>query len=76
MVTNLGAYPVAMVCSQVEQPVTEEVLCQKDEQFKVCFRELFPLDVPDVIDLPEDVLMSVKLKDELKPMITWTYSFL
>jgi hypothetical protein len=49
--------------------VTDEVLKRKDAQFKERFLDLFPPDIPDVCDLPEDVLMNIKLKDEIKPMV-------
>ena len=67
--SDLLLCPVAMICSCIEHLITEEVLWLKDEQFKECFCKLFLLDVPDVIDLPDKVLMSVKLKDDLKPMV-------
>ena len=35
--------------------------------------DLFPPDIPDVAELPEDILMNVKLRDELKPMVAQAY---
>ena len=54
--------------------MSEEVLHLKNGQFKIHFCELFPPDVPDVCDLPEDILMNVKLKDMIKPMVAHAYS--
>jgi hypothetical protein len=50
------------------------VLKQKDEKFKAQFKDLFPPDVPDFCDLLDDVLMNIKLRDKLKPMVACTYS--
>ena len=66
--------PIASVRSRMECLVTEEVLRRKDEQFKERFAELFPPDVPNVKDLPTDVLMNIRLKDEIKPMVAHAYS--
>ena len=46
----------------------------KDAEFKARYLDLFPPDVPDVAELPDDVLMNVKLRDELKPMVAKAYS--
>ena len=35
---------------------------------------MFPADIPDVCHLPEDVLMNIKLRDEIKPMVARAYS--
>jgi hypothetical protein len=60
----------------MEHLISEEVLCQKDKQFKIRFCELFSLDVPDICNLPHDVLMNIKLKNVIKPMVTRAYSCL
>jgi hypothetical protein len=48
----------------VEQLVTDEVLRQKDALFKEQFLELFPPNVPDVAELPEDVLINIKQRQD------------
>jgi len=48
----------------VEQLVTDEVLHQKDALFKEQFFELFPPNVPDVAELPEDVLINIKQRQD------------
>ena len=67
---------IAVIRTRMEHLVSEEVLHWKDEQFKICFCELFPLDVPNVCNLPDDVLMNIKLKDVIKPMVARAYSCL
>lgn len=66
--------PIAAIRTRMEQLVTKEVLRRKDEVFKERFLDLFPPDVPDVSELPDDVLMNIKLKDEIKPMVARAYS--
>jgi hypothetical protein len=50
--------------------VSEEVLKRKDALFKEQFLDLFPPDVPDVAELPDDILMNIKLKDEITVFFT------
>ena len=57
----------------MESLITAEVLKRKDELFKEKFKDLFPLDIPDICDLPDDVLMNVKFRDELKHMVGHAY---
>jgi len=66
--------PLAVVRGRIETLVSGEVLNRKDALFKERFVELFPPDVPDVCNLPNEVLMSIKLRDELKPMVARAYS--
>lgn len=66
--------PVAAVQTQVETLVSVEQLRLKDAKFKAKYLDLFPPDVPDVCELPDDVLMNIKLKEELKPMVARAYS--
>jgi hypothetical protein len=51
----------------------DEILKRKDTLFKEHFLNLFPQDVSDVAELPNDVLMNIKLHNELKPMVVHTY---
>ena len=57
---------VGAVRTRIELLITPE--------FKAHYLDLFPPDVPNVIELPDDVLMNIKLKDKLKPMIAHAYS--
>lgn len=66
--------PIAAVRTQIETLVTDEVLKRKSELFKQQFLNLFPPDIPDVCELPDEVLMNIKLRDELKPMVACAYS--
>jgi len=66
--------PIASIHTRIEHLVSEEELKSKDAAFKMQYLDLFPPDVPDVVDLPSDVLMNIKLKDELKPMVARAYS--
>src|SRR5882762_4668553 len=66
--------PLGVVHTRIEALVTGEQLRLKDAEFKAQYLDLFPPDVPDVVDLPNDVLMSVKLRDDLKPMVAQAYS--
>ena len=52
------------VQTYVEQLVTDEVLHQKDALFKEQFLELFPPNVPDVAELPKDVLINIKQRQD------------
>jgi len=53
----------------IEALVTKEQLRLKDAEFKAQYLDLFPLGIPDVMELPDNVLMNIKLKDDLKPMV-------
>ena len=66
--------PIAAIRAWMEHLMSEEVLRLKDDQFKTRFCELFPPDVPDVCDLLDDILMNIKLKDMIKPMVARAYS--
>jgi len=66
--------PLAAVRTRIETLISEEVLKRKDALFKEHFSDLFPPDVPNVCDLPNEVLMSIKLRDDLKPMVAHAYS--
>jgi Reverse transcriptase (RNA-dependent DNA polymerase) len=63
-----------VVRTRIETLVTDEVLKRKSELFKQQFLDLFPPDIPDVCELPDEVLMNIKLHDELKPMVARAYS--
>ena len=65
--------PIAAIQDHVQSLVTEEQLRLKDAKFKDHYLDLFPPDIPDVAKLPEDILMSIKLRDKLKPMVAWAY---
>ena len=66
--------PVGVVRTRIESLVTQEQLRLKDAEFKAQYLDLFPPDVPNVTELLDDVLMNIKLKDELKPMVARAYS--
>ena len=66
--------PITVVRDRIESSVTQEQLRLKDAEFKACYLDLFPPDVPDVAELPDDILMNIKLRDELKPMVAKAYS--
>ena len=66
--------PVAVIHTHVKMLVLLEQLRLKDAEFKAQYLDLFPPDVPDICELPEDILMNIKLKEELKPMVADTYS--
>jgi hypothetical protein len=68
-----GTCPIAAIHTHVEHLVSAQVLKRRDDQFKQRFLDLFPPDVPDVCDLPNNMLMSIKLHDELKPMVAKAY---
>jgi hypothetical protein len=53
--------PIAAIRNCVEALVTKEQLRLKDVEFKDHYLDLFPLDVPDVAELLDDILMNVKL---------------
>jgi hypothetical protein len=65
---------LAAIQTQIETLVIEEQLRLKDAEFKAQYLDLFPPDVPDVVDLLDHILMSIKLKDDLKPMVVCAYS--
>ena len=71
--SNHDPCPVTTIRTWMEHLITDKVLRLKDVQFKEQFLELFPPDVPNVCDLPEDMLMNIKLKDKIKPMIACAY---
>ena len=73
-VTSQLPCPIAAVRTRIETLVTDEVLKRKSELFKQQFLDLFPPDIPDVCELPDEVLMNIKLRDELKPMVARAYS--
>ena len=74
MAANQVPCPIAAVQTHIEHLITDEVMWRKDAQFKECFLNLFPPNVPDIVDLPKDILMNMKLWDELKPMVEHAYS--
>ena len=68
------ACPIGVVCTCIESLVTQEQLRLKDAKFKEHYLNLFPPDIPDVAELPDNILMNIKLCDELKPMVARAYS--
>jgi hypothetical protein len=65
--------PIVAIQNHIEALVTEEQLRLKDAKFKDRYLDLFPPNVLDVTELPDDVLMNMKLRDELKPMVARAY---
>jgi hypothetical protein len=66
--------PIVVVRSWIEQLVSEEVLRQKGEDMINEYRDIFPSDIPDTDKLPDDVLMKIKLCNNVKPMVARAYS--
>lgn len=66
--------PIVVVRSWIEQLVSEEVLRQKGEDMINEYRDIFPSDIPDTDKLPDDVLMKIKLRNNVKPMVARAYS--
>jgi hypothetical protein len=58
--------PIASIHTRIEHLISEEELKSKDAVFKMQYLDLFLPDIPEVVDLPSDVLVNIKLKDELK----------
>jgi hypothetical protein len=71
---SLVPCPVAVIRTCMEAMVMDKVLKRKNELFKERFLNLFLPDIPDVCELPDNVLMNIKLCDELKPMVARAYS--
>jgi hypothetical protein len=67
-------HPVAAVCSHIENLVMVEKLNNMDLAYKLTYADLFPADIPNVLELPEDVLMTIKLHNTQKPMVAHAYS--
>jgi RNase H-like domain found in reverse transcriptase/Reverse transcriptase (RNA-dependent DNA polymerase)/Integrase zinc binding domain len=66
--------PIAAVRSRIEQIVTDDILAKKGEEFKQRYIDIFPPDIPNTAELPEDVLMKIKLCDDITPMVARAYS--
>lgn len=67
-------HPVATIRSHIEHLVSQQRLDNLDLEYKVSYSDLFPSDIPHVSNLPQDVLMSIKLHDTQKPMVAHVYS--
>ena len=59
---------------QIEQIVSDETLRKKGEDLKAEYIDIFPPDIHDTCQLPSEVLMRIKLHDEVKPMVAHAYS--
>ena len=66
--------PVAAIRSRIEQTVTDDTLRKKGEELKHEYSDIFPPDIPDTAELPDEVLMRIKLRDEITPMVARAYS--
>jgi hypothetical protein len=66
--------PVAAVRTWIEQIVSDETLRKRGEDLKTEYIDIFPPDIPDTCQLPLEVLMKIKLRDEVKPMVARAYS--
>jgi hypothetical protein len=66
--------PIAVVRSHIEQLVSDEALTCKGEALKQEYIDIFPADIPDTCELPDEVLMKIKLRDDVKPMVACAYS--
>jgi hypothetical protein len=69
-----NVHPVAAVHSRIENLLTQEKLKLLDTKYKSSYADLFPSDIPHVSELPQDVLMLIKLRDIQKPMVAQAYS--
>jgi hypothetical protein len=58
----------------IEQIVSDETLRKRGEDLKTEYIDIFPPDIPDTCQLPLEVLMKIKLRDEVKPMVARAYS--
>jgi len=47
---------------------------EKSEELKQEFIDIFPPDIPDTCELPLDILMKIKLRDDVTPMVACAYS--
>ena len=46
----------------------------KSEAMKEEYIDMFPADIPDTCELPSEVLMKIKLRDDVTPMVAHAYS--
>jgi len=49
-------------------------LQKKGELIKQDYIDVFPPDIPDTAELPDDVLMKIKLRNDVTPMVARAYS--
>jgi hypothetical protein len=66
--------PIAAVRTCIEQIVSDEILIVKGECLKQDYIDIFPPDIPDTCELPDDVLMRIKLHNNITPMVARAYS--
>jgi len=66
--------PIAVVRSRSKQLVSDNSLKQKGEELKHKYLDIFPPDIPDTKELPSKVLMRIKLRNNVKPMVARAYS--
>lgn len=63
-------HPITTVHSCIENLIMIEKLNKMDLEYKSTYADLFPVDIPHVSELPQDVLMTIKLCNTQKPMVT------
>jgi len=68
--------PIAAVRTQIEGLVERERLLKLNAKYKNKFSDMFPSDIPHVSELPQDILMTIKLHDTQKLMVARAYSCL
>ncbi|KIM84433.1 hypothetical protein PILCRDRAFT_6103 [Piloderma croceum F 1598] len=66
--------PIAAVRFRIEQLLSDDTLKQKGEDLKHEYLDIFPPNIPDTKELPSEVLMRIKLRDNVKPMVARAYS--
>jgi hypothetical protein len=66
--------PVAAIRTRIECIVSDEALRMKSEAMKEEYIDIFPADIPDTCELPSEVLMKIKLRDDVTPMVARAYS--
>jgi hypothetical protein len=67
--------PVAAVQSCIEQILTDNTLQKMGEDLKHEYIDIFPPDIPDTAELPDDVLMKIKLRDKMTLMVAHCYGY-
>lgn len=72
--TSVNVHPLATIHSRIEHLIACERLELLDAKYKSSYSDLFPADIPHVSELPQDVLMTIKLCNTQKPIVAHTYS--
>jgi hypothetical protein len=66
--------PIAAIQDHIEQIVSIDNLKQRSKILMDQYHDIFPPDIPDTCELPDDVLMKIKLHNDITPMVARAYS--